>query len=82
MSKIQIILDCSPGATRPDNILKNVLESTQLEITDFNIISKCFGAWTFELAEDKREIYENCENLIVSKIKNAYNDGLIRYAEW
>jgi len=70
MSKIHIILDCPPGAIRPDDVLQNVLESTQLEITDFDIISKFFGAWTFELAEDKREIYENCKNSIILKIKN------------
>jgi len=82
MSKIHIILDCSPGVMRPDNVLENILASTQLELADFKIVSKCFGEWTFELSEDKEEIYENCKDLIIIKIKDAYKNGLIRYAEW
>lgn len=82
MSKIQIILDCYPGVIRPNNVLENILESTQLSISDFNVVSKFFGAWTFELAEDKQEIFKNYENLIISKITDVYNKGLIRYAEW
>lgn len=82
MSKIYIILDCPPGAIRPDNVLENILASTQLEPIDFNIVDKCFGAWTFELNEDKKEIYEDCKDLIITKIKDVYKDGLIRYAEW
>ena len=99
MSKIQIILDCPPGAMRPDN----VLASTQLELADFKIVSKCFGEWTFELSknkeeiyqnkeelsknkeeiyQNKKEIYRNCKDLIITKIKDVYKNGLIRYAEW
>jgi dimeric dUTPase (all-alpha-NTP-PPase superfamily) len=82
MSNIQILLDCPPGIIRPNNVLENILVSTTLEVSDFEITSKCFGAWTFELSEEKRKIYEDYENLIITKIKDAYNDGLIRYAEW
>jgi len=96
MSKIHIILDCPPGAMRPDSVLENILASTQLELADFNIVNKCFGAWTFELSEDKKEIYQNkkeiyqdkkeiyqnCKDLVITKIKDAYKNGLIRYAEW
>lgn len=80
--KIHIILDCHLGTTRPDNVLENILVSTQLELIDFKIVSKCFEEWTFELTEDKKEIYEDCKDLIITKIKNQYNNGLIRYAEW
>jgi hypothetical protein len=89
MSKIHIILDCPPGAMRPNDVLENILASTQLELADFKIVSKSFGEWTFELSEDKKEIYqnkkeiyENCKDLIIIKIKDAYKNGLIRYAEW
>jgi hypothetical protein len=39
--------------------LENILASTQLKLAEFKIVSKCFGAWTFELYEDKEDIYEN-----------------------
>ncbi len=82
MSNIQIILDCPPGINRPDNILEMLLTATELKTSDFNIISKVFGSWTFELAEDKKEIYEKYEDAIIIKIKKVYANGLIRYAEW
>jgi hypothetical protein len=78
----EIVLDCPPGCTRPDDVLKRVLNDTGLSIDDFTIVSKFFGAWTFVLNENKNALYETKKDVIVGGIKKMYEGGIIRYAEW
>ena len=80
MSKIEI--DCPPMCSRPDTVLKRVLNKTELKIEDFQIQSKSFGCWCFVLDKTKKDVYEKEYNKIVSLLKNEYENGNIRYASW
>lgn len=87
MSKIlenfYIIIGCAPGTVRPNNILENILvKYNDLSITDFEITSKNFGDWTFNIKEDKEEIFNKYLSEIIEKLKELYNKNIIRYAEW
>ena len=79
-----IIIDCPPGPCRPPNILESILSSVpSLTISDFETVSKLFGAWTFELKDENKydEYYKNI-SVIKEKLVIFYNSGRIRYAEW
>jgi hypothetical protein len=77
-----IIIDCNPFSNRPDVILINILNNTKINIDDFVITNKFFGAWTFKLYKDKNEEYEYELNNIIKKLENCYKCGMIRYAEY
>ena len=77
-----IVLDCAPGSMRPDDVLKLVLDNTELTSDDFVITSKLFGSWTFELNENKNEIYLKHKSAIGETIKKMFEHGFIRYGEW
>lgn len=79
---ITLLLDCPPGAIRPNDVLNDVVKEFGLDENDFDICSKSFGAWTFKIHDDKKCVYEENKNKIAENIKNSYNVGLIRYAEW
>lgn len=53
-----IELDCPPGNPRPDDLLPLVIEGTGLTTDDFQITSRVFGNWTFELKADKNDIFD------------------------
>ncbi len=78
----QIVIDCAPGSMRPDDILKLVLDNTDLTSSDFTITSKFFGEWTFVLDESKNDIYNTHKHDIGETMKNMNHNGLIRYGEW
>jgi hypothetical protein len=77
-----IELDCSPGGPRPDDLLPKALEGTELTPNDFEIVSKFFGNWTFELNALKEDIYATHRNTIMTNIKILYDRGFIRYGSW
>jgi hypothetical protein len=80
--RLRIVLDCPPGAVRPDTLLAFVLIGTPLKVSDFIVTSKCFGSWTFELEENKNEQYVNSRNIIGNTITLLYHQSSIRYGEW
>lgn len=77
-----IELDCSPGGPRPDELLPKALEGTELIPNDFEIVSKSFGNWTFELDESKEDLYDTHRDTIKNNIKYLYDKGYIRYGSW
>ena len=84
-NKHTITIGCSPGSIRPDNILENVLSNSiisNLLQSDFNIICKSFGDWTFAIYDDKKTEYVNNINNIIELLKKEYKNGTIRYADW
>jgi hypothetical protein len=82
MCPYEIEIDCPPGYTRPDDVLKTVLDGSPLTINDFILVSKCFGNWTFKLNADKEGEYVKHQLFIGSKLERAYRAGTIRYAAW
>jgi len=75
-------IDCPPGLTRPNNVLSDILLDTELNIDDFKNTLCSFGEWTFNLYDDKIELFkENFDN-IVQRLKKRYSSGSIRYAEF
>lgn len=78
----QLILDCPPGKIRPNDVLKIIIDGLDLIEEDFKVISKSFGAWTFEISPEKNLYYASQLSKIINRVKNAYSSGLIRYAEW
>jgi len=78
-----IIIDCPPGIQRPDLIFKNILIKTSLNIDDFIIISKVFGAWTFKLNNNDK-INDFVSNIYIfqKELNTLYLNRVIRYAEW
>jgi hypothetical protein len=77
-----LILDCPPGATRPNDVLKEILYGLELNEKDFVVVSKGFGEWTFQVSSEKEDYYVSQLPVIVPRIKNAYDTGMIRYADW
>jgi hypothetical protein len=83
MEQITIELDCAPGCPRPGDLFPSVLAETGLEVDDFEIISKFFGNWIFELKnKDKQDLYLQVEDTIRNRITKLYNQGMIRYGSW
>lgn len=77
-----IEIDCPPLRPRPDAYLPKILEGTGLEISDFNLVSKVFGCWSYEIAPDKELLYQSKIELISERIKSLYHSGQIRYGSW
>ena len=82
MSSYELVIDCAPGSTRPNDILKELAEGLGLTEEDFTVTSKSFGSWTFSI--DGENANKCRENIIYIKdfLTSAYNCGRIRYAEW
>jgi hypothetical protein len=77
-----LIIDCPPGITRPNNILSDVLSDTGLNVDDFKNTSCSFGEWTFNLYDDKIELFKIHIDYIIEQLKKKYSSGTIRYAEF
>jgi hypothetical protein len=77
-----IVLDCEPGYPRPNDILTTVLRDTELTNDDFSITLKCFGAWTFNINNNKVEEFHKYFDIIGKAITSAEIHGRIRYGEW
>ena len=82
MVQYKISLDCPPGYVRPDKLLPITLQGTELKPEDFEITSRVFGSWTFELNLVKNDLYSSCWKNIKEEIENLYYAGRIRYGEW
>lgn len=80
MSKFELVIDCPPGATRPDGIATQVLQDTGIVLNE--PVSCLFGSWTWEISEDYSELYEKNKKLIGDRLKELYSNGIIRYAAW
>ena len=78
----EIVIDCAPFQSRPDSILKSILEGTQLSINDFVKESALYGSWTFIPLKEKESLYLENQKLIGEILTKCYNSGQIRSAEW
>jgi hypothetical protein len=93
-----LIIDCLPGPTRPNDILKMVLLNINkdnfeeedddllydddISFEDFTLISSSFGEWKFGIYKDKEQLFELNLPKITDLLTNLYNSRQIRYAEW
>jgi len=92
-----LIIDCLPGPTRPNDILKMILQdinkddfeeedalmfNDDISFEDFTLISSSFGEWKFGVYKDKEQLFELNLPKIVDLLTNLYNNIQIRFAEW
>jgi len=92
-----LIIDCLPGPTRPNDILKMILQDINkddfeeedallyddaISFEDFTLISSSFGEWKFGVYKDKELLFELNLPKIADLLTNLYNNSQIRYAEW
>ena len=82
MDNYYLKIDCPPGLVKPDTILSTILLNTDLTINDFKNTSCCFGEWTFNIYENKIDLFKLHFDEIVTKLKKSYASGQIRYAEF
>ena len=80
MTEYQLIIDCKPGTTRPGNIAKIVLEDTGIVLGEPK--SRVFGQWTWDIPPEYCDSYQKNKDLIGTRLKNMYETGMVRYAEW
>ena len=95
--KLDIEIDCAPGALRPDyffedicSALKNIYLKDKKSGIEFieninkNPITKLFGCWKWEINFDKenKEHFEIIQEVFKKKLTNYYNKGFIRYGSW
>ena len=92
-----LIIDCDPGPTRPNDILKIILVTLDehdfeeedalmfddgLNENDFTLISSSFGEWKFGVYKDKEQIFEANLPKMIDILTNLYNSRQIRFVEW
>ena len=70
-------IGCAPGGRRPGDILKQVIKDTSLEYKD--PISMFFGDWTWYYDEISPEDFNQARKIIMPRLKELYNQGVIRY---
>jgi hypothetical protein len=75
-------IDCPPGTPRPDDLFPDVIKGTGLAVEDFDLVSKVFGNFTWELKAQKNDLYKKAKNTIGERIKALYSQGKIRYGSW
>lgn len=80
---LYIGIDCKPGPIRPDKILEVLMAG--IDIVGLNVndepISTWFGAWKWHWLIERSDFKQH-ESEIGRRIKELYNDGYIRGAEW
>ena len=77
-----LVIDCPPGVTRPNDVLSSILLNTGLNADDFKNTLRYFGEWTYNLYDDKIKLFKENFVIIVERLKQRYNSGIIRYAEY
>lgn len=82
MNKTVLVIDCRPGGIRPDGVLKYIINGTKLIESDFNLNATSFGAWSFGISNEKRDLFLENRELIIERLNFAYKNGSIRYAEY
>jgi hypothetical protein len=85
--ELSIELDCAPMTPRPDTYIDGVLEGTGLAPDDFEITSKLFGNWKWELKDcsnldEKQELFKKAKPQFKERITNLHSRGKIRYGSW
>lgn len=70
-------IGCAPGGIRPGDVLKQVIEGTCLE--DKKPASTFFDDWTWYYDEISPEDFKKSIKIIMPKLKELYNKGVIRY---
>ena len=81
-TKFSIEIDCEPCTPRPDTILPDALNGTDLTVDDFKKVSTFFGNWTYVPFESKDEAYAKAQPAIEKNLRNAYDQGRCRYCSW
>jgi hypothetical protein len=79
-----IVIDCPPGRPRPDQLFPLILKDTGLEPEDFDLVSRLFGEFRWELREDpsKEQVYSEKRQVFKKRLTVLYRRGTIRYTSW
>lgn len=82
--KHSIVIDCPPGQPRPDQLFTLILKDTGLEPEDFDLVSRLFGEFRWELRDDtsKAQVFLANREVIKERLMILYRRGTIRYASW
>ena len=81
MSGQYLILDAPPVRRRPDDLLRVLLNDTDISYREPTVRS--FGEWTFEFDDVPPEAWRTAlDATIVPGIRRLHASGNIRYAEW
>lgn len=75
-----IELDCLPGYIRPGHLIKEVIKDTGLELTETK--SMFFGNWSWDYSDVDDTTWKKAQPIIKERIKELYNNGIIRYGSW
>ena len=75
-----IELDCPPGGVRPGDLIGKVIAGTGLKKKKH--ISCFFGNWTWDYSEVTDEDWMKIQPILMERITDLYNKGIIRYGSW
>lgn len=78
--KKTIELDCAPGGIRPGDLIGKVIEGTGLKNKEH--ISCFFGNWIWDYNEVSDEDWLKIQPILMERITDLYNKGIIRYGSW
>lgn len=72
-------IDCAPGTPRPDRYARIVFDKLKIEYNE--PISKCFGAWTWEI-DVESDKYTAIKPWLKEYMNELVHKGSIRGAQW
>ena len=83
-AKYTIEIDCPPGYTRPDQLFPLVIKDTGLEAEDFELVSRLFGHFIWELREDasKEQVFLSKREVFKKRLITLHDKGIARYCSW
>jgi hypothetical protein len=76
---MDLTIDCPPGKTRPDTLIKRVLDG--IDVIQITNTDAFFGEQSFFVNYRSTDGEQDLETARVRLI-TFYNQGLIRYADW
>jgi hypothetical protein len=76
-----IELDCPPGATRPGNLIRSVIEGLGIEPVTYDV-TPFFGCAEYVFVIDRETWETKYQPTIKARITALYKMGTIRYGSW
>lgn len=76
-----IDLDCPPGPTRPDDLIRGIIQDTGVQPVTYDV-TPFFGLATYTFDVDREVWVNEVQPVIRPRIEECYHLGLIRYGSW